>query len=235
MRAHARVVAEADPRRPYRLVEMTDSAPIGLRWTRDAIYLVGTAQSLLAEDELLLEVVVRKGATLCLRSAAASIAYASSNARLTVSCSVESGGVLDWQPEPLIATHRCNATVRAEIALANGAGLRWNEEVILGRYEEPAGDLDLTVSVDHDGGPLLRHQLLVGSAAPGWNGPATLAGHRAVGYRVIAGTCARPAAASGEGWAVLELDGPGAVITVVAHDQAELRRRLTLAEPTPAR
>jgi len=226
-------VAEADDRGSCRIVEMAATAPLGLRETRDAVYLVGTAQGLVGDDDLELEVVVGPGATLRIRSAAATIAYSSRSARLALRCSVGAEGVLDWCPEPVIATRGCRTTISARIELDRDAGLSWTEECVLGRIGEPPGDLELSIAVDYAGRALLRHQLLVGSASPGWDGPAHLGTNRAVGYRVVAGSLESSLSGTGNGWAALELDGPGVVLSAVAIDHLALRRAMTEATAGP--
>lgn len=229
MQARARIVAETDSTGSTRLVDMRDAAPIGLRWTRDAVYLVSTAQGLVGDDDLELEITVRPGATLHIRSAAATLAYASSGARLSIRASVGSGGTLNWRPEPLIATRYCDLTVNAEITLAGDASLDWTEECLLGRFGEEPGNLNVSISIDRAGRPLLRHQLLVGAASPSWDGPAVLGGARAVGYRIAVGGASR-ATGSGSDWAVMRLDDDSHVITGLAQDYASLRRAMTEAQ-----
>ena len=75
MRASARLVAEATRAGPTRLVEVSASAPFAVRETPDGVFLVGSAQGLVGSDELELDLVVGDGASLTLRTAAASIAY----------------------------------------------------------------------------------------------------------------------------------------------------------------
>ena len=229
MRSSARIVAVADLRGTTRFTELRGAAPLALRVTRDALYLVSTAQSLLGDDEVDLEILVGKGATLRVRSAAAMIAYASKGARFSITAEVEESGLLDWRPEPIIATGRCETSIDAKISLQAGAALSWHEECLLGRFGEQPGELELGLFIDHDDAPLLRQQLRVGPRAQGWNGPAVLGCERALGYRVLAGSWPRPRAAVGEGWGVLELDGPGTVISALASDLPELRRRIAAA------
>jgi urease accessory protein len=228
MRSAARVVAEAGSDGRTRLIELAAAAPLGLRPTRDALMLVSTAQGLLDDDDLTLEVVVGPGATLVVRSAAATVAYTSRHARLTVSCSVAPGGRLDWRPEPLIATAGCHLSLEARIVLEAGAALRWTEELVLGRLHEVPGSFATSLSVDLAGLPLLRHELAVGPDAPGWDGPAIVGSHRAVGLTLFAGALATPASAAGAAWAVMELAGGGALVSAFASDIPELR--LAMAE-----
>jgi urease accessory protein len=229
MRASARLVVEADPLGKTRIIELTASAPLGMRMTRDALYLIGTAQGLVGDDDLELEITVRRGATLHVRSVAATIAYASNNAHLRITCFVETGGHLGWRPEPIIATHRCRVRVSSHIYLTKGATLEWNEECLLGRCNEEPGDLDLVCNIDYDHQPLLRHQLRIGSEAGGWDGPAGIGGYRAVGYCAFVGEDLETEARHGKGWAACNLDGPGFVISALATNLLDLREQMEQA------
>jgi urease accessory protein len=81
---------------------------------------------------------------------------------------------------------------------------------------------------------VLDQELVCGPGAPGgWDGPAGLAGHRAVGQLLVV----RPEFADepvsarvlGEGAAVMPLAGPAALVTAVAPDALLLRRVLDAA------
>ena len=69
--------------------------------------------------------------------------------------------------------------------MADGAALRWTEEIVLGRHGEKPGRLSLRSDVDIDDNPLLRHQLdsarcdRAGTARPSW------ATNRAVGLALL--------------------------------------------------
>jgi urease accessory protein len=81
------------------------------------------------------------------------------------------------------------------------------------------------------GKALLDQELACGPGAPGgWDGPAVLAGHRAVGQLVVVRPefAARPVTARmlGEGAALTPLAGPAALVTALAGDALRLRRVL---------
>ncbi|MCZ9343959.1 urease accessory protein UreD, partial [Streptomyces sp. TRM76130] len=93
------------------------------------------------------------------------------------------------------------------------------------------GRLTSRLTVRVAGRCVLDQELACGPGAPGgWDGPAVLAGHRAVGQIVVA----RPEFASrpptvrtvGEGAAVLPLAGPAVLVTALAPDALRLRRLL---------
>ena len=230
MESRASIVAELDSRGETRIVGLSEAAPLALRWTRDAVFLVSTAQGLLGDDALELHVTVRAGATLRIRSAAAMLAYTSRNARFSVTAEVASGGFLDWEPEPLITTRHCRLSVHSHLTLAGDARLRWTESCLLGRFEEEPGDLATSISVNHDGWPLLRHELTIGSDAPSWDGPAGLGGARAIGYRVVVDPRRTAMTRAGAGWAAMALDTQSVVISALATDHQGLIRNFRCAE-----
>ena len=234
MHGRASIVAAADSRGSTRLLELKEAAPLAMRWTRDAVFLVATAQGLLADDTVELHITVQQGATLRIRSAAATLAYESSNARFSITADVAPGGFLDFEPEPLIATQRCRLSLHSQVTLARGARLRWSENVLLGRFQEEPGDLATSIVVDSDHRPLLRHQLTIGTDAPAWDGPAALGGARAVGYRVIVDPKAHAVTRVGTTWAAMALDGHATVISVLARDHQELISSLAAAEDSIA-
>jgi urease accessory protein len=233
VQAKARLRAEADARGGVRLAELTQAAPLGLRPVGDAVYLVGSAAGPLGGDRVSLDVTVGPGARLVVRSAAASVTYGGWDAGLQVEAEVGEGGELDWHLEPLVATAGCHHVYQACVRLAPGARLRWTEELLLGRYRERPGHIDVRLDVDAGDRPLLRHQLVVGPDRPAWDGPAVTAGFRAVGLHLDAGPATVLTGAAGEGWARMPLDGPGVLTTVLAHDLPELRRRTAAALAAP--
>jgi urease accessory protein len=202
-----------------------------------AVYVVGTAASPVGDDQISLQVTVERGARLTLPSVASTIARASAGSSLSIEVRVEAGGTLDWRLQPLVASRGCDFSQRARVSLAPGARLRWAEEIVLGRYGEGPGRLDMRLDVDVDRRPLLCHGLEVGPGAPGWDGPAVLGAGRAVGLVLTAGDGEQTTgAAAGNGWAAMPLDGPGALVQAVARDLPDLRQALSHAagprEPT---
>jgi urease accessory protein len=201
-----------------------------------AVYLVGTAASPVGDDQISLQVRVERGARLTLRSVASTIAWASAGSSLSIEVKIEEGGTLDWHLEPLVASRGCDFSQTACISLAPGSHLRWAEEIVLGRYGEGPGRLHLRLDVDVDERPLLRHGLDVGPGSPCWDGPAVLGDGRAVGLVLTAGDGeGASGTASGDGWAAMPLDGPGALVQAVARDLYGLRQALACAASSKAR
>jgi urease accessory protein len=203
---------------------------MAFRQAPGAVYLVGTAASPVGDDQISLQVTVERGARLTLRSVASTIAWASTGSSLSIEVRVEAGGVLDWRLQPLVASQGCDFSQRAHVLLAPGARLSWAEEIVLGRYGEGPGRLELRLDVDVGGRALLRHGLEVGPGAPGWDGPAVLGAARAVGLVLTAGDGQLTSGATaGDGWAAMPLDGPGTLVQAVAPDLPGLREALARA------
>jgi urease accessory protein len=184
----AELVAEADPGGFLRLPVQRSQAPLVLRRTADAVYLVSGAAGPLGGDTLELRIEVRAGATLRLRTVAAAVALPGrygEESRLTVTAAVGPGARLEYLPEPTVAAdgarHRTEVTVR----LAADATLLLRDEVLLGRHGERGGACRTRLAVDRDSAwgwrPLLRHELDVSGTDAASCGPAVLAGHRAAG------------------------------------------------------
>ena len=246
--AGAASAGAASPTTGYRLTRVRDCPPVAFRATPDAVYLVGTAACPVGDDQVQVDVRVQAGATLAVRSAASTIAWASTGSSIDVDVSVEAGGSLDWRLQPLIASAKCHLTQRARVRLGAGARLRWAEEIVLGRHSEGPGWLDLRLDVDIDEVPLLRHQLELGPGSPGWDGPAVLGANRAIGFVLFAGTDAHSAGTgaqlagagaqlagngvhpatqtAGPGWAVMPLEGDGTLVTAVGRDLLDVRTAL---------
>jgi len=205
---------------------LRSEAPLVLRDTPDALYLVGGAGGPLGGDDLSLDIEVGPGARLTMCTAAASIALPGHGpSQVTVRVCVAAGGELRWLPEPVVAARGCDHHLRSTILLKGDARLVWREELVLGRHGEAAGSVLSQASVDHDGAPLLRHQLALGPQHPEAAGPAVTGGARAVGSLLLVGA-SPDAAVLGPRAAVLPLALGGAQIVALADDASELRRQL---------
>jgi urease accessory protein len=210
------------------LRRVVSAPPITFRRAADAVYLVGTAAGPLGDDDLSMRVEVCDQGSLKVRSAAATVVYAGTGSRQKIDISLGPGAILDWHPEPLIATAGCHHVEDVQISLAAGARLDWTEELVLGRHGEVSGEIELRLRVDLADRPLLRHRLAVG--APGWEGPAVLGEERATGLRLVIDTAAPPpTSTTALGWAWLDLDGPGRLLVAHGADVAELRMRMAEA------
>jgi urease accessory protein len=224
--ARAAVVAEPGDR----LSVVKSQAPLVLRRTAGALYLVGAAGGPVGGDRLELRIEVRAGAVLRLRTVAASVALPGrdgAESALSVTASVEAGGTLEYLPEPTVVADGARHLTDFQISLNDGASLVLRDELILGRHNERGGACRTRLSVDYGGLPLLRHEVAVNGTSAIDLGPAVLAGHRAYGTMLYAGP-RLPAPAGAAGTAVMPLAGPGVLVSALAPDSLILRRLLEL-------
>lgn len=198
MRAAAAVVAQTGADGATRLPVLRSEAPLVLRRTAHAVYLVGGAAGPIGGDLLSLRIDVEAGAVLRLRTSAAAVALPGPDGGesvLSVTGSVAPGGRLEFLPEPTIAADGARHRVEMRFCLAAGATLVLRDELILGRYGERGGSCRTRIRVDLGGAPLLRHELDVCGSGEASLGPAVMSGHRAVGCLLRAGPGAHPATA----------------------------------------
>lgn len=220
-----------------RLPRLRSQVPLVLRAARDAVYLVSAGGGPVGGDRLDLRIEVGPGASLRLRTVAASVALPGpdhAESRLTVRASVAPGGVLEYLPEPMVVADGARHITDIEATLASGAGLVLRDETVLGRHGEAGGACRTRLRADYDGRPLLRHEVAVDGTDEVSLGPAVLAGHRACGTVLLAGTSAGTAAAGApprDDAAVMPLAGPGVLISALAHDSLGLRRLLDHVAP----
>lgn len=165
--------------------------PLLLRPTPHALQLVGGAAGPLGGDRLAYEVRVGAGATLTVRSVAASMVLpGTDDSTLDIAVDVGDGAHLDWDPQPVISVVASRHVQRTRINLAPTATLRWSESLVLGRSGEEPGSLTSVLRVERAGTVLHHTELRIGADAPGWDGPAGLAGARAVVTELIVGPAA---------------------------------------------
>jgi urease accessory protein len=230
--AAARITAVAGPGGVTQLPVLASQAPLVLRRTPSAVYLVGGTAGPLGGDELSLRITVGAGAVLRMRTAAASIALPGLDGLesvLRVTADVAAGGRLEYLPEPVVVTAGARHAAVISVNLAAGASLLLRDEVLLGRHGEAGGTARSVLRVRYAGRPLLHHAVTVSGTDLALLGPAVLAGHRAVGTLLHAGEQAAAgieAHAAPEA-AVMPLAGPGVLVTALAQDAVTLRQRLT--------
>jgi urease accessory protein len=239
VRATARIRAVDDGRGGTALPMLEGEAPLALRRTRGhgaeaRVMLVGAMSGPLGGDHLTVEADVAANARLRVGSAAATIALpgqAKGEARYDVRLTVGDGAELHWLPEQLICAAGSELIVRTSVDLGDTARLVLREEQVLGRTGEEPGRLTSRLTVRVGGRAVLDQELACGPGAPGgWDGPAGLGGHRAVGQLVVVRPEFRVRSVSarvlGEGAALMPLAGPAALVTAVAPDALRLRRVL---------
>ncbi|MCD0480949.1 urease accessory protein UreD [Streptacidiphilus sp. ASG 303] len=247
VRAAVRITAAPDGRGGTALPVLAGSGPLAVRRTRGPggprtaqATLVGAMAGPLGGDRLRIEAEVRAGAALRVTSAAATVALPGRGgeaAHCAVVLRVEAGAVLEWLPEPVVAAAGSRLLADTRIDLAPGARLLLREEHVLGRYGEEPGRITSRLTVRHGGRTVLDQRTDLGPGAPGWDGPAVLAGHRACGHLLHAapgdGPPVLPAPPDGADAALLPLPGcPAVLLTAAAPDALALRR--LLPAPAPA-
>lgn len=239
VRARARLLARGDGRGGTVLPVLEGEGPLAVRRTRGSgaearVMLVGAMSGPLGGDRFEVAVHAAEGARLRVGSAAATLALPGQDktgARYDVRLTVDDDAELCWLPEQLICADGSDLAVTTTADLAAGARLLLREEQVLGRSGEEPGRLTSRLTVRIDGRCVLDQELACGPGAPGgWDGPAGLAGHRAVGQLLVV----RPEFADTpptsrvyeEGAAVMPLAGPAALVSAVAPDALRLRRLL---------
>ncbi|WTO38607.1 urease accessory protein UreD [Streptomyces achromogenes] len=239
VRARARIVARADGRGGTALPVLDGEGPLAPRRTRATgswakVVLVGAMSGPLGGDRFTLDARVEEGARLHVGSAAATLALpgqTKGEARYDVRLDVADGAELRWLPEQLISADGSDLYVTTRAELGAGARLVLREEQVLGRTGEQPGRLTSRLTVRVAGRTVLDQELSCGPGAPGgWDGPAVLAGHRAVGQMVVVrpefAAAPPPARMLGEYAALVPLAGPAALVSAVAPDALSLRRTL---------
>ncbi|MFD9412557.1 urease accessory protein UreD [Streptomyces sp. NPDC059989] len=245
LRATARIHAAADGRGGTALPLLAGEGPLALRRTRGTgaeagVMLVGAMTAPLGGDHLTVEATAGPGAHLALASAAATLALpgrCGEPARYDVRLTVQDGASVRWLPEPLVSVRGSDLRVRTRVELAPTARLLLREEQVLGRCGEPPGLLRSRLTATRGGRPLLDQELTCGPGAPGgWDGPAGLAGHRALGQLLIVDPAFEQAPPSagvlGEFAVVTPLAGPAVLVTALAPDALRLRELLDEAART---
>lgn len=229
--ASAAIEAVAGPDGVTRLPVLASQAPLVLRRTPDAVYMVGGAAGPIGGDELTLRISVGAGAFLRVRTAAASIALPGLDGLesvLRISASIAPGGRLEYLPEPVVVTAGARHATLVSVTLAAEASLLLRDELMLGRHGEAGGTVRSVLRADYAGRPLLRQSLKVTGTDPTSLGPAVLAGNRAVGTMLTVNAPDGPghAARTTPEVAVMPLAGPGVLVTALAEDAVVLRQRL---------
>jgi urease accessory protein len=210
---------------------------------RARVCVIGSMSAPLGGDRLRIEATAEQGAHLHITTASATIALRGptpEHATYDVHLSVAEQASLHWLPEPLISAARSNLRQSCTIDVAPTARLVLREEQVLGRSNEPPGRLTTRLTLRYDGHPLLDQQTGYGPDAPGWDGPAIMAGHRAAGQILVVDPAydQQPPDVRlfgddpAHGLAVLTpLAGPAILITALAPDTLHLRHLLDTAHP----
>ncbi|MCV7279080.1 urease accessory protein UreD [Mycolicibacterium flavescens] len=162
MRSEVLVAASAH-RRPR--IECTGA--LAARLTEpDTVHLVSAAATPLGGDYLHIRVVVEAGATLRVRSAAATVVLPGAvTLESHAIWTLEVDGHLDLDPQPTIVAAASRHHTSTRLTLGGAAGVRVRERVQIGRTDERQGFWSGSLHADVDGAPLLRHRVELGVGA----------------------------------------------------------------------
>lgn len=236
MKAHARLTAELDGSGRTVLRELRSMAPLTLFPKRGTgstavVHLVNSATSPLGGDSLTLTVRVGPGARLRLSGVAATLALPGQEgggSTAEVRLDVETGGTLEFLPEPTVVTARANHSAELTATLAHDARLRVREVLVLGRIGERPGRLTTSQHVLRAGIPLLRQTLTIGDPAVDTS-VAYLAGRRVLASELLVWGEDPKEAASGNWWSLTPLAAGGSLAIALRCDAVTAQRDLDLA------
>jgi urease accessory protein len=194
VRATARIRA-AHNGRVTTLPQLRSDGPFHLRRLRThgnaaAVGIIGAMSAPLGGDRLTLDITADDRSELEVTTAAATLALrgpTTDAATYDVRLTVGEHAHLRWLPQPLISAAGSNLHQTYTVELAATARLVLREEQLLGRADEEPGHLVSRILVHRAGRPLLDQHTAYGAPEPGWDGPAVLNGHRAVGQLLIVG------------------------------------------------
>lgn len=129
--------------------------------SRPRVALIANCASLLAEDDLRLEVHIGAGAHLELVEPSGTVAYNTRGAlsHWDADLTVGDGGRLIWGASPFVVADGARVRRHTGVHLAEGAAALLRETMVLGRSGEGRGELRSTVSADLAGEPLLVEDL----------------------------------------------------------------------------
>lgn len=233
MRACAELTVEPGP--DAARLRWRSAPPIVLRQTGpNRVHVVQAAGGPLGGDELALDVHLGAGASLQLRSAAATVVQAGhppAAAQWTVVAALAAGAVLDWRPEPTVVCDGAELRSMVTVALQHRARAVLREEVVLGRAGQRGGRFTGELIVELDGAPLLAHTVLLDGADPVLEGPGGAGGARVAGMLAVVGEeIGAPPQDAGERpglrWMCSALDGPGWLLLVLGDRATDVTRLL---------
>ncbi|MEV6231361.1 urease accessory protein UreD [Saccharopolyspora shandongensis] len=192
VRATARIRA-AHNGRVTTLPQLRNDGPFHLRRVRTdrsaaKVGIIGAMSAPLGGDRLTLDITAEDRAELEVTTAAATLALrgpTTEAATYDVRLTAGEHASLRWLPQPLISAAGSNLRQTTTVELAATARLVLREEQLLGRADEESGHLVNRILVRRAGRTLLDQHTAYGSPEPGWDGPAVLNGHRAVGQLLL--------------------------------------------------
>jgi urease accessory protein len=228
VKAHARVVAELVDGRTI-LRELRSMAPLTLvphRGKPGLVHLVSSASAPLGGDELELTLVAGPGSVLTLAGVAASLVlpgHKPAVSRFTVRVEASEMSTVEYLPEPTIVTQRARHEAVFTALVDGSARLTAREVLVLGRDQEPHGQLTAETVVRRGGRPLLNQRLDIGELSAS---PAVLAGRRVLATDLRVGYEEPPGPVAEDWCSLVPLAAGGSLATALAHDAVTAQRML---------
>ncbi|MCW2541595.1 MAG: urease accessory protein ureD [Frankiales bacterium] len=190
---------------------------------------VGSAAGPLPGDDVHFDLRIGEGARARLTATGANLAQGQIGAmasRLVSDVAVLAGGHLDAESAPLIACAGSAVQVEVRVRLADTAGIRWRELLVLGRTDEPAGAVTLSWHVKRASRPVLIQSVdLDHPALRTW--PGLLDGRRVMASMLVSEPGLDPSTTVDSPTAICQrIDGDTALITVLDDDADSASQRM---------
>jgi urease accessory protein len=132
----------------------------------DTVHLVSAAATPLGGDTIHVRVVVKPGARLRLRSAAATVSLpGTATLESHAVWTLEVGGDLDVDPQPTIVAANARHFTTTRLQLMASGRVRLRERIQIGRTDEWQGFWCGSLHADVEGSPLLRHRIELGNGS----------------------------------------------------------------------
>jgi urease accessory protein len=129
----------------------------------NTVHLVSAAATPLGGDTIAVRVIVERGATLRVRSAAATVTLPGrSTAESTAHWHLEVSGDLDVDPQPTVVAGGSRHVTSTRLSVDESGRVRLRERVQIGRTNERQGFWSGSLHADVIGHPLLRHRIELG-------------------------------------------------------------------------
>ena len=205
------------------------AAPLWCRWDGTTLWIVGSAASPVADDDVTLRVEVGPGVHAAVRSVAAMVLYTArgEGSTLRTEIVVDEGASLHWAPEPVIITAGARHRSITSVEVARRARVAVDELVVDGRNaEDRGGRLTSELALDIDGGPVLRSSY--DTSTPGWDGPGGTDGARCLATRLAVGHDPDEDASPGTVTTatLLQPEGGGRLAVSLAEEPTDARSQL---------
>ena len=197
--------------------------PVSVDGTRVRIALVGLCATLLAGDDVRIDIDVGRGVQLDLIEPSGMVAYDAKGARSSWAgtITVAEGSAVTWSCAPFVVAAGADTSRDFDIELGPRAALLMRETLVLGRSREVGGALRSRLRADHEGRPLLHEDLDLRDAAAR-AAPGILGDNRVLGTVALLGVTPPSLAGTHE----TTLAGPGGLARALAVEAHHTQDRL---------